>query len=88
MLERYDEQLILGYVENDLEPEVRLEVESWMAQDDQLRQMLEQMIADRQALRLIPIEKAPSKLMDSVTRALEQQMRLDAPVAASDSACG
>ncbi|MEX2213407.1 MAG: hypothetical protein WD768_04725 [Phycisphaeraceae bacterium] len=79
MFDRYDENLILGYVEGELDDAQLAVFEQQLAADDQLRIAVEAMIADRQMLRDVPAVEAPVQLMNEVTAALEQHMPSDAP---------
>lgn len=74
----YDENLLLGYVENDLSDDDRATVEKWMRQDARLASLLKAMADDRNALRDMPEPAAPPWLMDDVDRGLERTMLIDA----------
>ena len=76
MLEEYDENLLLGYLEGDLDGPGVAKVQAWMRADPQLEQLLRQMIADRQAMRSMPDPPAPGGLMEQVERQLERAMLL------------
>ncbi len=77
MLDRYDENLILGYIENDLDAADRARFEAMLAEDEPLRLLLEQLIADRALLRAVPAKAAPMVLMEQVQSQLERQMPAD-----------
>ncbi len=78
MANPYDEQLLLDYIEGDLSPAVRAQVEQMARKDARLGQLLESLIADRKALREMPDPPAPEWLMDEVDRQLERVMLMDA----------
>lgn len=80
MAQRYDEYLLLGYIEDDLSPEDRARFESLMEQDDEFRRLVAQIQADRDLLRALPDESVPSDLMDQINLRIERSMLLDAPV--------
>ena len=76
----YDENLLLGYVENELSDSDRATVERWMRDDPRLASLLKAMSNDRQAVRDFPEPAAPPWLMDDVDRGLERTMLIEAPV--------
>lgn len=80
MIERYDENLILAYVENLLSPQDRASFETLLQQDPALKMLIQQLIEDRGHLAALPMEAAPPELMDRVNQQLERQMLLDAPI--------
>lgn len=81
MVEQYDENLLLGYVEGELGEADRSTVEAWAEADPRLRQLLRNMASDRRAMRRIEAPTPPAWLMDEVDRRLERSMLLDeAPI--------
>ncbi len=80
MLDKYDHNLLLGYVEGELSPGEQARVEAMLADDERLAGLLRSMIADRQTLRELPRESAPASLMEAVNLRLERRMLLDEPV--------
>lgn len=76
MVERYDEQLFLEYVEGELPHDKRLAFENQMLQDPRLRNLVAQMVLDRHRLRTMPDEQPPAHLMDVVHERLERSMLL------------
>jgi hypothetical protein len=78
MKANYDENLLLGYVENDLSDDDRATVEQWIRQDARLASLLKAMADDRTAMRDLPEPAAPPWLMDDVDRGLERTMLIDA----------
>ncbi len=77
MVNRYDEQTLLGYIEGDLSPPQREAFEGLLASDPKLQRLVTQLCADRDRLRHLPPEPAPPALMDQVDRHLERTMLLD-----------
>ena len=78
MVEQYDEELLLGYIEGELTDEQAAGVEASMQQDPRLAQLIKQLRADRKALRDLPEPITPDWLMEEVDRLLERSMLLDA----------
>lgn len=78
MADRYDEHLLLGYLENDLTPRQQAEFEQQLKADAGLRNLIAQLQQDRQMLRQLPKAKAPPHLLEQATMPLERQMLLDA----------
>ncbi len=78
MLERYDPNLILDYIEGDLSPAERAGFEQLLVQDRQLQVLVDELLEDRRALRQMPLEKAPLEVLDRVQQRMERNMLLDA----------
>lgn len=78
MVDRYDEELFLEYVEGELPVEKRVAFENQMLQDPRLRNLVAQMVLDRHRMRTLPDEAAPEHLMDAVNERLERSMLLGA----------
>ena len=76
MAERFDEELMLGYVEGDLTPAQRDQFERRLIADPRLRDLLTQMRRDRTALRDLDPQAAPPQLVEHVNHQLERQMLL------------
>lgn len=76
MAERYDEQLILGYIEGDLSPDQVASFEAQLGQDARLRNLVAQLLVDRNTLRAMPRSDAPAELLDRVNQSLERRMLL------------
>src|SRR5690554_2248415 len=79
MLERYDSNLILDYIEDELPPAERAGFEQLLVQDRELRLLVDQLLEDRRLLRQMPAEKAPLEVLDRVQQRMERNMLLDAP---------
>ncbi len=79
MTSRYDQDLLLGYLEGELTDAECAEFERRLAEDDQLRRLLDKLQADREAMRSLPLEQPPAELLDDVTHQLERQMLLEEP---------
>ncbi len=77
MLDRYDQDLLLDYLEGELADDRRAELEAMLADDPQLAQLLEAMSRDRAALRSLPPAELPGDLAQDVTQSLERRMLLD-----------
>lgn len=76
MREQYDENLLIGYVEDELSGDERTRVQRWLDADPGLRRLIEGMVADRAALRRLPEPAAPEGLLDEVDAGLEREMLL------------
>jgi hypothetical protein len=81
MAEKYDEELLLGYVEGDLDARSRAQVEAWIQQDPRLGRLLAAMREDRNQLRAMPDPATPDWLMNEVDQQLERAMLVDEPQA-------
>ena len=77
MIRDYDENLLLGYVEDDLTEKDRAEVERWIAADPRLANLLEAMRGDRKAIRNLPDPAVPDWLIEDIDQGLERTMLLD-----------
>lgn len=77
---QYDQNLLLGYVEEELSPEQRAQVERWMAEDDHLARLLRAMMADRHLLQDVEDPAPPDWVMDEVEQQLERVMLVEMPV--------
>lgn len=76
MTDRYDENLILGYVENELSPDERSRFETMLAQDPALRELTQGLAGDRASLRAMPREQPPAEILEDVMQTLERSMLL------------
>ena len=74
MTDSYDQEKILDYVEGELTPDAEHAFKLTMLKDAKLRRLVEQMIADRQALRQLPVEPVPLSLVEQVDQYLERDM--------------
>lgn len=77
MLDRYDQDLLLDYLEGELDADRRAQLEAQLADDPQLSQLLEAIAKDREALRSLPEQTAPADLVSDLTASLERRMLLD-----------
>ena len=77
MLDRYDQDLLLDYLEGELDEGQRAQLDAMLAEDPQLAALLSEMARDRAALRSLPQAEAPSDLVHDVTQTLERRMLLD-----------
>jgi hypothetical protein len=80
MFDRYDQDLLLDYLEGELDEDRRAELDAMLAEDPQLAALLNEMRSDRATLRSLPHEVAPAELVNDVTKTLERRMLLDDPV--------
>lgn len=76
MTDTYNENTILGYVEGELSPEDQHAFKLTMLKDAKLRKLVEQLVADRAALRRMPLEPVPIALAEQVDQYLERNMLL------------
>jgi len=81
MTQRYDQDMILGYVEGELADDQRARFESLLEDDQELRQLVSQMKLDRQALRGLGVQPAPVGLIDQVIQTHERAALLGDPAA-------
>jgi len=80
MSQRYDQDLILAYVEDELGEAARQRFEQQLEQDPRLQTLVRQLVEDRRHLRRVAAQAAPVGLMDRAQGVLERQMLLgDAP---------
>lgn len=77
MLDRYDQDLLLDYLEGELDEDRRAPLDAMLAGDPQLAALLNEMARDREALRSLPQAEAPADLVHDVTQTLERRMLLD-----------
>lgn len=82
MVDRYDHELILGYVEGELSPEDQARFEAVLGGDPALRQLVCDLQADRRAVRQMADEDPPADLVEGVIQRLERQMLLSEPAGA------
>lgn len=76
MIDRYDENLLLGYIEGTLSPDDRAALEAMLQRDPQLDTLLRQIMADRQALRQLPQETPGEDLVQAAMQQIERRMLL------------
>lgn len=79
MADRYDDTLILGYLEGDLSDADRARLEQQMAEDAALATLVERMRDDRAAMRRLPTEEPPMGLADAAMSLEERSMLLGDP---------
>ncbi|GAB4109166.1 MAG: hypothetical protein Kow00105_17600 [Phycisphaeraceae bacterium] len=79
MTDRYDQNLILGYIEGELDDEQRESFEIILAHDHELRNLVAQMKLDRDALRRLGPATAPEGLLDQVMQTQERAALLGEP---------
>lgn len=86
MADRYDDTLILGYLEGDLSDADRARLEAQMASDTALATLVERLRNDRAAMRRLPTEEPPIGLADAAMSLEERSMLLGNPDAAAPRA--
>jgi len=79
MNDRYDQDMILGYVEGDLDDAQREAFEATLSQDHELRNLVSQMKLDRENLRSLGGTPAPVGLIDQVMQTQERAELLGDP---------
>jgi hypothetical protein len=77
MLDRYDQDLLLDYLEGELDADRRAQLDALLAEDEHLAALLSELARDRAALRALPQEQAPAGLVHDATHAMERRMLLD-----------
>ncbi len=83
MNDRYDPNLILDYVEGQIDATRRARIESMLAVDASLRELVEQLQADRDALRSLPREVPVVELTEPAMGLLERRLLMgEEPVVA------
>ncbi len=75
----YDENLILGYVEQTLCDDEMTTFEKQLVADPRLRNLVAQLVADREQLQAMPQVVAPPQLMQHIEEHLERKMLLAPP---------
>lgn len=75
-METYDENLILGYIEQALTPAQQQTFEAQLRQDPRLRALVTQLIHDRHLLQNLPSESPPASLREAVQNHLERRILL------------
>ena len=84
MNKKYDDMLLLGYIEGDLDPADLERVEAMVRADPAVGELLRGLAADREAVRSLPREAPPRELLAGVTQRLERSMLLDPADRAGD----
>lgn len=79
MTDRYDQDLILGYVEGELDDAQRDAFEATLADDHELRNLVSQIKLDRENLRSLRSAPAPVGLIDQVFQTQERAALLGEP---------
>ena len=64
------EELLGDYIEGTLDAPKRQQVESMLAADAELRKSVQQMMQGRDALRALPMEKAPAQVAGAISSAI------------------
>jgi hypothetical protein len=77
MASKYDEMMLLAYIEDELDASGRAVVEEWMSRDAHLGRLVRAMMADRNMLRDAVDPMPPQWVMEEVDRQLERAMLVD-----------
>ncbi len=72
MNEQQREELVSAYLDGELSPEERADVERWLAEHPELRQLHDELLALRATLRALPRQKVGHDLAPAVLRRAEQ----------------
>jgi hypothetical protein len=80
------DELLSGYLDDQLSPRQLTELKRLLAHDLQFRQELETIERQRQLLRSLPIESAPAELAEEIKSVLERRFILDDSARRSDIA--
>jgi hypothetical protein len=71
------EARLASYIDGDLEPAERMEIEAHLDQNPQYRRLVEELRAGREMLRGLPREAAPAEMSEAFTSQLERSVLLD-----------
>src|SRR5215207_2812039 len=71
------EAKLCAYVDGDLDPSGRAEIEAHLASNPQHRQLMDELIRQRDLLRELPRERAPEDLFEAMQNQLERSVLLD-----------
>jgi hypothetical protein len=77
MTDRYDENLILGYVEGNLMGAERSDFERALMADAKLRALVDDLKDQRRELRELPDVPAPPQIVETIRQRLERDMLLE-----------
>ncbi|QQE12773.1 hypothetical protein JD969_04735 [Planctomycetota bacterium] len=79
MTDRYDQDKMLGYIEDTLSDAERVSFEAELAKDDALRKLVEGIMEDMGLLGELPVEKPGIDLVEEVMQQQERNMLLGEP---------
>lgn len=85
MVDKHDENMLLGYVEGTLTDTELARVRMLMRSDPRLEEMLEGMKGDKARLKALPEPQAPQWLMDDVDQQLERAMLMEEGAARNEA---
>src|SRR6476619_1085515 len=71
------EAKLCAYVDGELDPAGRAEIEAHLASNPQHRQLMDELMKQRDLLRDLPRERAPEDLFESMQNQLERSVLLD-----------
>ena len=77
MLDRYDHNLLLDYLEGELDAGQRAQLEAALKDDPELAGLLDAIAGDRELLRSMPRQEVPAELSHDLTQVLERRMLMD-----------
>jgi len=78
MAHQYDQELLLGYVEEALDNAQVAQFEATLNDDARLRNLVAQLVGDRKILRAWPSATAPAYVLDGISEQLERSLLLGA----------
>lgn len=76
MTHQYDQELLLGYVEEALDNAQVAQFEATLNDDARLRNLVAQLVEDRKILRALPSVAAPTYVLDGISEQLERSLLL------------
>ena len=82
------DELLSGYIDEELSQRQRTEVKRLIQHDDELSQRLNELKRQKQLLGSLPVASAPEGLLDDVKATLERQSILDNASASREESAG
>lgn len=82
------EAKLCAYVDGELDPAGRAEIEAHLAAHPQHQQLMAELMRQRELLAALPRERAPEDLFEAMTNQLERSVLLDGDAAAGAGAAG
>lgn len=81
MVNRIQERLLSAYVDGEVTPEERRQVEEWLRHDPEAQRAYRQLVEVRELLRRLPVRPAPRDLEDRILHAAQAWTRAGPPQA-------
>src|SRR5688572_4028824 len=75
------EAKLCAYVDGELDPAGRAEIEAHLASNPQHRQLMDELMRQRELIAGLPRERAPEDLFEAMTNQLERSVLLDGDAA-------